>query len=254
MNLPSPLWQQLRNPTPCTRNALFSQARHYVGYHTSPPRLVRRHSASHVLPRFKVQYSPLPLLILTFLITGLGSSVLRSRRRPRPIFLCPRPCPTRPMHTSPSLPAQHYECTSLECNHMTTRAALIVSTAVLLPQIVPLVHPNFNCPGRSPSTRALFSSVASLEFSVPLSAREILSPFSVEFLDLHTPPARLKFTSNPPTPSPLIRVLPSSVVSHPSADTWPSLLLARKRILYDHKSTQFHYDPHVEPRPPASRA
>jgi hypothetical protein len=56
----------------------------------------------------------------------------------------------------------------------------------------PPTLPEIRVPERS------FSPVASLEFPVPLSARESPSPFSVEFSDVRSPPpAGLKFTSSP---------------------------------------------------------
>ena len=62
----------------------------------------------------------------------------------------------------------------------------------------PPTLPEIHVPERS------FSPVASLEFPVPLSARDTPSPFSVEFSDLRTPPpAGLKHKSSPlASPSP----------------------------------------------------
>ena len=56
----------------------------------------------------------------------------------------------------------------------------------------PPTLPEIHVPERS------FSPVASLEFPVPLSARETPSPFSVEFSDVRTPPpAGLNYKSSP---------------------------------------------------------
>jgi hypothetical protein len=56
----------------------------------------------------------------------------------------------------------------------------------------PPTLPEIQVPERS------FSPVASLEFPVPLSARDTPSPFTVEFSDMRTPPpAGLKYKSSP---------------------------------------------------------
>jgi hypothetical protein len=56
----------------------------------------------------------------------------------------------------------------------------------------PPTLPEIQVPERS------FSPVASLEFPIPLSARETPSPFSLEFSDARTPPpAGLKYKNSP---------------------------------------------------------
>lgn len=73
----------------------------------------------------------------------------------------------------------------------------------------PPTLPEIRVPERS------FSPVASLEFPVPLSARESPSPFSVEFSDVRSPPpAGLKFASSP---------LASSTPTEPEPTTIPSV-------------------------------
>lgn len=86
--------------------------------------------------------------------------------------------------------------------HLDTDASHELDTEVPLPTPILVEHtrvtsrpptlPEIQVPERS------FSPVASLEFPIPLSARETPSPFSVEFSDTRTPPpAGLKYKNSP---------------------------------------------------------
>ena len=77
----------------------------------------------------------------------------------------------------------------------------------------PPTLPEIRVPERS------FSPVASLEFPVPLSARESPSPFSVEFSDVRSPPpAGLKFTSSPLASSTYGEAEPTTIPNEPKAE------------------------------------
>ena len=78
----------------------------------------------------------------------------------------------------------------------------------------PPTLPEIHVPERS------FSPVASLEFPVPLSARETPSPFSVEFSDVRTPPpAGLRHKSSPLASSSPTEAQPTVI---PRANAGPS--------------------------------
>ena len=80
----------------------------------------------------------------------------------------------------------------------------------------PPTMPEIHVPERS------FSPVASLEFPVPLSARETPSPFSVEFSDTRTPPpAGLKHKSSPLANSSPTQAQPTVIPHEAKADAEP---------------------------------
>jgi len=92
----------------------------------------------------------------------------------------------------------------------------------------PPTLPEIRVPERS------FSPVASLEFPVPLSARESPSPFSVEFSDMRTPPpAGLKFTSSPLATSNPSLAEPTVIPRDQEAEDKPSKRPDTVYTLYD---------------------
>lgn len=190
-------------------------------------------SRSSVTPFQATQYAEISEKLQTPMSSVFGATPVGSRGRTSD---------TRALPPLPELPPK-YESAPTQSPFVDPGTespvdAYEVDTEVPLPTPVMFQHPRVSStPPTLPEIRVperSFSPVASLEFPVPLSARETPSPFSVEFADARTPPpAGLKHKGSPLATSSPTQAQSTAIPHEPKTGAEPAKRPASVCTVYD---------------------